>query len=75
MAPDSSFLLGEYGARLDALEGSVSRIDKNVNYLVERETVRDTREKQRAIYLATTGGFLGAIFAWAASIAKELMLR
>jgi hypothetical protein len=75
MATDPTFLLGEYGARLDSLEASVSRIDSNVSYLVQRETIRDTREKQQKVYLATAGGFLGAVFAFLASVVKEWVLK
>lgn len=75
MAHDPSFLLGEYGARLDSLEQTVSRMDKNIEYLVSRETIRDTKEKQTKVLLATAGGFLGAIFAFIASVVKEWMLR
>lgn len=75
MAPDSQFMLGEHSARLAALEASVLKIDKNVDFLVERETARATRETQQKVYLATAGGFLGAVVAFVASIVKEWLLR
>ncbi|MCC2626380.1 MAG: hypothetical protein K0S14_30 [Thermomicrobiales bacterium] len=75
MATDPTFLLGEYGARLSALEASVTKIDQNVEYLVQRETVRDTKEKQTKVVIASAGGFLGAIFAFVASILKDWLVR
>lgn len=75
MASDQSFLLGEHSARLAALESGVAKIDKNVDFLVEREIARATRETQQKVYLATAGGFLGAVVAFLASVVKEWLLR
>jgi hypothetical protein len=75
VSPERDFLLGEYGARLDSLEKTVTKIDTNVDYLVQRETIRDTREKQTKLMLAGAGGFLGAILAFVANVAKEWFLQ
>ncbi len=75
MATDQSFLLGEHSARLAALELTVGKIDRNVDYLVGRETVRATRERQTRAIIATAGGFLGAVVAFLASVVKEWLLR
>jgi hypothetical protein len=75
MAPDPSFLLGEHNARLNTIEERLERVDANVSYLVQRETVRDTKERQQSIYLASAGGFLGAILAFVASVVKDWLAR
>jgi hypothetical protein len=75
MGSDSQFLLGEYGARLDNLEATVGRMDKNIMYLVERETVRGERERQTKWLLTTAGGFVGAIVAFVASILKDWIVQ
>ena len=75
MASDQSFLLGEYGARLNALEETVAKIDTNVDFLVQRETERGQRERDQKLMLTTAGGFLGAVIAFIASVVKEWFLK
>jgi hypothetical protein len=75
MPADPSYLLGEYGARLNSLEAQVNRIDHNVAFLVTRETERATKEKQTKLILASAGGFFGAVIAFVASILKDWVVR
>lgn len=75
MEPEHLMLLGQHGARLTNVEESVRRIDQNVAFLVTRETERATRERQQKLYLTTAGGFIGAVFAFIASVVKDWLVR
>lgn len=75
MATDPTFLLGEYGARLDSLEKSVTRIDANVSYLVQRENDRSGRERRSQKAIATLGGVVGSIVMLLLGALKEWVLK
>jgi hypothetical protein len=75
MATDPSFLLGEYGARLDNLEMSVGRIDKNVQFLVQRETIRDTKEQSTRVMLTKVAAAVAAVVAFLVGVVQKMVVQ
>jgi hypothetical protein len=75
MGSDQSFLLGEYGARLDSLEATVGRMDKNIEFLVQRETERATTERVKRVYAGAILSAVASIGAFVIGLVREWAFR